>query len=299
MTTQRPSPVLVGVDGSPESLAALRWAARMASDSGRRMVVVNAWQRGRPMVENPGASPETIEQAYRDALAELVRSELTAVAVEVDTDVAVLRGDPTDALLDHAARSGASLVVVGACGSGGAARAILGSVSSHLTSCPVITVAVIPTQVAAPQSALDSPYLVGVDGSDGSSRAVRWAAAAARDSGREVVAVHAQEVLVADPTGAQFRALSDEAASRVQNEWCAPLIDAGVPHRVMIESGEASDALRRVATEVQPVAVVVGSRGRGPISQRLLGSVTHRLLRVLDSPVVVVPSPRDCPIWEP
>jgi nucleotide-binding universal stress UspA family protein len=263
------------------------------------MVVVNAWQHGRPMVENPGASPETIEQSYTAALAELVRSELAHMAIEVDTDVAVLRGDPTDALLDHAARSGASLVVVGACGSGGAARAILGSVSSHLTSCPITTIAVIPSQVGSSGAALDAPYVVGVDGSDGSSRAMRWAATAARDSGREVVAVHALELPVADPSGAQFQALSTEAATRVQSEWCAPLIDAGVPHRVVVESGAASEVLRRVATEEQPVAVVVGSRGRGPISQRVLGSVTHRLLRVLDLPVVVVPSPRDCPIWGP
>jgi nucleotide-binding universal stress UspA family protein len=304
MTTERTPAVLVGVDGSPESLAALRWAALHASACGRRLVVANAWQRGRPMVENPGSSPETIERAYTDALADLVGGELAALALEIDTDVTVLRGDPADALLEHAVRSGASLVVVGACGAGGATRALLGSVSSHLTSCPVRTVAVVPTRVDAPSGAPDvaagvAPYVVGLDGSDGSSRAVRWALSAARSEGREVVAVHVVELPIADPTPAQAQALSDEAMARARTEWCAPLVEAGVSHRVVIESGSADEALRRVAARLHPAAVVVGSRGRGPISQRLLGSVTHRLLRELDVPVVVVPSSRDCPIWQP
>lgn len=251
------------------------------------------------MAERPGSSPEVVERSYTDALAEMVRSQLTDVDVELEADVAVLRGDAADAILDHAARLGASLVVVGARGSGGATRAILGSVSSHLTSCPIRTIAVIPAQDGSSVGALDAPLVVGIDGSDGSSRAVRWAADTARHSGREVVVVHVVEFPIADPTEAQMRALTEESSTRARREWCAPLIEAGVPHRVVIESGSASDALRRVATEVRPSAVVVGSRGRGPISQRLLGSVTHRLLRVLESPVVVVPSSRDCPIWQP
>jgi nucleotide-binding universal stress UspA family protein len=295
MTTQWAPPVLVGVDGSPESLAALRWAAQLAGSAGRRLIVVNAWQRGRPMVENPGASPETIEQSYTDALAELVDTELSRLGVGVDTDVSVARGDPADALLDRAARDDASLVVVGACGSGGATRALLGSVSSHLTSCPTRTVAVVPAHAESP----GGPYVVGVDGSDGSSRAVRWAASAARLSGREVIAVHVLEVPLADPSPAQVKALTDEAAERARTEWCAPLVGAGVAHRVVIERGDAGEALRRVAVQVRPGAVVAGSRGRGPLSQRLLGSVTHRLLRELDTPVVVVPAPRDCPVWVP
>lgn len=295
MTTQWAAPVLVGVDGSPESIAALRWAAQIAGPAGRRLIVVNAWQRGRPMVENPGASPETIEQSYTDALVELVEAELARLALDVDTDVCVARGDPADALLDRAAREKASLVVVGACGSGGATRALLGSVSRHLTSCPTRTVAVVPARTETPEG----PYLVGVDGSDGASRAVRWAASAARLSGREVIAVHVLEVPLPDPSPAQVQALTDEAAERARSEWCAPLTAAGVAHRVVIERGDPSDALRRVAAQVLPSAVVAGSRGRGPLSQRLLGSVTHRLLRELDTPVVVVPSPRDCPVWSP
>lgn len=295
MTAQWAAPVLVGVDGSPESLAALRWAARIAAPAQRRMVVVNAWQRGRPLVDNPGMSPETVEQSYTDALVELVRSELTRLDLHVDTDVSVARGDPVDALLDRASRDGASLVAVGACGTGGATRALLGSVSGHLTSCPTRTVAVVPAQ----DQSSDAPFLVCVDGSDGSSRAVRWAASVARSTGREVVAVHVLEMPIADPGPSQVQALTDEATERARHEWCAPLAMADVAHRVVIERGDAGDAITRVATAVQPAAVVAGSRGRGPISQRLLGSVTHRLLRELDTPVVVVPSPRDCPIWVP
>jgi len=84
---------------------------------------------------------------------------------------------------------------------------------------------------------------------------------------------------------------------RLEEEWCAPLRAAGAQHRAVVTSGPAALALIRAADDVRPAAIVLGSRGLGALSRRLLGSVTDRLLRESAWPTVVIPSPRDCVVW--
>jgi nucleotide-binding universal stress UspA family protein len=190
------------------------------------------------------------------------------------------------------------MIVVGARGAGGALRSLLGSVSRELTGCPAHVVAVVPpderTDDAGPR-----PILVGVDGSDGSARALRWAADAAARAGVDVVAVHAFTSPIPDPVRAEVTSLVRERRERLEEEWCAPLRAVDVPYRAVLEEGDARDVIRRVADEVRPICGVVGSRGLGAFSARLLGSVTHHLARELAWPVVIVPSARDRAIWPP
>jgi nucleotide-binding universal stress UspA family protein len=54
-------------------------------------------------------------------------------------------------------------------------------------------------------------------------------------------------------------------------------------------AGGAAHAIADAAKEAGADLIVVGTRGQGPISGLLLGSVTHRLLHVAPSPVLAVP----------
>jgi nucleotide-binding universal stress UspA family protein len=146
-----PGTIVVGVDGSPASRAALRWAAEEARLRGARLVAVRAWSfvPPAPMAE-PGMVPMpaidyagTIE-AERDA----VESELDAVFAEafpegppVTVERMLVEGGAGDALEDAA--SDADLLVVGSRGRSGLAAALLGSVSKHVlqhAACPVVVV---------------------------------------------------------------------------------------------------------------------------------------------------------------
>lgn len=226
-----------------------------------------------------------MERLCRDALGE----------TGVDVACRALRGSAPGALLKEAERLGATLIVVGARGEGGARRVLLGSVTRGLTERPSEAVAIIPE--------LDGDafgrrsMVVGVDGSDGSARAVRWAAESAQRAGAEVVAVHAFEAPISDATRAEVRSLLAEARARVEEEWCAPLRHADVAHRAVVEPGRADLVVGRVADSVRPGCIVAGTRGLGPISQQVLGSVTHRLVRESEWPVVVIPAPADRPTW--
>lgn len=143
---------MVGVDGSPASQAALRWAADEGGYRDARLVAVYAWTfvPPAPMAE-PGMIPmpamdfpgqldaerAAAEEEFHAAVDAAFADEAPAVEVERK----LVEGDPADVLLREAAE--ADLLVVGSRGRGGIAAALLGSVSKHVVShaeCPVVVV---------------------------------------------------------------------------------------------------------------------------------------------------------------
>lgn len=290
------APVLVGMDGSPHSVAALQWADWFSTRTQHELHVVHAWQHGKsigPLADGP-ANTESLEERIEARLQEVVESTLGAGSRV--TRYAAVRGDSADALLKEASTQHAALIVVGTRGMGGALRVLLGSVARRLTEYPARPVAVVPDGTWGTDTE-GWALVVGADGSAGSSRAVRWAGEMARRGGGEVIVVHAFEPPLPDLPHEMERGAIDEARRRLDQEWCAPLREIGVAYRTVIERGDAPAVVRWAADETRPACVVAGSRGLSPFSQRVLGSVTHALLRELEWPTVVIPSPRDCVVW--
>ncbi|MFC7359834.1 universal stress protein [Nocardioides astragali] len=135
--------IVVGVDGSEESHAALEFACRRASLTNESVVALYAWKPGRINLDGRGQLPRQLAKrslAAEAALAEYVedlRAEHPTVALEMDT-IAVR---PALALTDMSAN--ASLVVTGSRGRSGFSSLLLGSVSHHVlhsARCPVAVV---------------------------------------------------------------------------------------------------------------------------------------------------------------
>ncbi|MEU9448851.1 universal stress protein [Streptomyces sp. NPDC048277] len=133
--------VVVGVDGSPASYAALRWGVRYAALVGGAVEAIAAWElQGLQNWSGPAVDMDIDEEEARQRM----RQELTDVlgadaAGSVDSHV--VHGNAADILLRAA--QGAEVVVVGSKGRGGFARALLGSVSQHVSQhapCPVVIV---------------------------------------------------------------------------------------------------------------------------------------------------------------
>ncbi|RPE37245.1 nucleotide-binding universal stress UspA family protein [Streptomyces sp. Ag109_O5-1] len=133
--------VVVGVDGSPASYAALRWAVRYAGLLGGSVEAIAAWElQGLQNWSGPAVDMDVDEDDARERM----RQELTDVlgpeaAGSVDSHV--VHGNAADILLRAA--QGAEVVVVGSKGRGGFTRALLGSVSQHVSQhapCPVVIV---------------------------------------------------------------------------------------------------------------------------------------------------------------
>jgi nucleotide-binding universal stress UspA family protein len=134
--------IVAGVDGSPSSLAALRWAVEQARLTGGTVDAVIAWQF--PATGNFGWAPVSaiddldFEEIAKHTLDGAVGS-IGEQAAGVPIRQVVIQGLPAQVLLDAA--GDADLLVVGSRGHGGFADALLGSVSQHCVhhaTCPVV-----------------------------------------------------------------------------------------------------------------------------------------------------------------
>jgi nucleotide-binding universal stress UspA family protein len=137
--------IVVGVDGSPISLAALRWALDEGELRHRGVHVVLSWAMPPILGMSPVVLPseEDIESGARSELDEILKSQHGLESRSADSPVtsAVMRGNPALMLLEAAEE--ASLLVVGTRGHGGFAGLLLGSVSQQCAAharCAVVIV---------------------------------------------------------------------------------------------------------------------------------------------------------------
>ncbi|MFB7172849.1 universal stress protein [Streptomyces sp. NPDC056254] len=132
--------IVVGVDGSPSSQAALRWAVRYAGLVGGRVEAVTAWDLpGAGTWSAPAVDADFDEEEAERRLVEEVRTVLGEGASQVHQRL--VRGNPAEVLVEQG--QGADLIVVGSRGHGGFRRALLGSVSQQVAQhavCPVTIV---------------------------------------------------------------------------------------------------------------------------------------------------------------
>jgi nucleotide-binding universal stress UspA family protein len=130
--------IVVGVDGSPHSRAALKWALREAECHSGEVTALFSWQV--PFLSFPGAfDKEDLEEASKSFLVETVGETAPAPAVKLRTVVA--EGDPTESLIK--ASQEANLLVLGIRGRSPFAGLLLGSVSQGAAgsaACPVVLV---------------------------------------------------------------------------------------------------------------------------------------------------------------
>lgn len=141
-------PVVVGVDDSPGSDAAVRFAADTAAVAGAPLLIVTAYQTICSQVRTEGrgvrAAGRSLSEAARHGAEQAIEAAENAARhrrPRLDVTHRIVNGPVTSALTS--ASSGAGLLVVGARGGGGFSRLMLGSVSHgviHGAPCPVAVV---------------------------------------------------------------------------------------------------------------------------------------------------------------
>ncbi|HLU28824.1 MAG TPA: universal stress protein [Glycomyces sp.] len=132
--------------------------------------------------------------------------------------------------------------------------------------------------------------VVGIDGSETSLRALRWAVRYAEKTGAAIEALHAWQIPTAYGTpvavlpGEDFRAAAEQALHRsVESQLggrtdlaVEEVAEMGYPPKVLVDRSAEADLL------------VVGSRGRGALRGTLLGSVSLHCVSHAACPVVTV-----------
>jgi nucleotide-binding universal stress UspA family protein len=139
--------------------------------------------------------------------------------------------------------------------------------------------------------------VVGVDGSESSSRALAWAAGLGRALGAEVVVVHALGLIHRRPNGDTVASDTHRGEIRAELDelWCAPVRDADVPYRTELREGNPVTVLLETADASDASLIVVGSRGLGGFPGLQLGSTSAQVVQHARRPVVVVPDVPDIP----
>jgi len=138
--------VLIGIDDSPFSRAAIEHVKSLTWPAGTKFLVVSAAAPvfvGPGEAAAPGAIAELIEQQekFHRGLADRAVADLKSAGLTVTAKM--VPADPRGAIIDEAKRMSADLVVVGSHGRSGLTKLLLGSVATHVVThspCSVLVV---------------------------------------------------------------------------------------------------------------------------------------------------------------
>lgn len=311
--TNPTGPVLIAYDGSEASAEAIVRAAPLLAT--RRAQVVRVWdslaslllhtdiQRLTGMMRE--AAEEVDEEDANSSAAIAADGAELARKAGFEAEACALRGRPNiwPALLEHADKLDAPVIVVGSRGLGGVKSALYGSVSSGLLHHSHRPLLVVPP---CERPAGTGPVIVGFDGSDSARDAVE--AAGRLLAIRNVLVQTAWRLytpvaaggLAGAPVAVVTRAAAkidkelEARAARTAEEGAGLATAAGLDAEAgSVEANEAEWwTLIRRARERQAAGIVVGSRGRSAAGAALLGSVSSGLVHHAGVPVLVVPPSR-------
>jgi len=128
--------------------------------------------------------------------------------------------------------------------------------------------------------------VVGVDGSEDSIQAVAFAGRLAKETGACLTVVYVQHLPVVGPP--ELERNHRMAERRVARRVVKALMPLSVPWDLEVGGGDVAEEVQRVARERGADLIVVGTRGHGPVSRLLGGSVSTRVVHHADRPVLVV-----------
>ena len=282
--------VVVGVDGSPSSESALRWAVTESRRTRRPLHVVHAL--GTELMLSDKQQLGTKEApASSDPVLTAAIDLVHRTAPELTTTAHSVTGFAATTLIEASKIAGT--VVVGSHGRNSVPTALLGSVSQqvaiHSSS------AVVVVRENGIRGAGSGSVVVGVDGSEASQPALAYAFAYAASTGSSLTAVHTwwwepmEGLSLDEPWARDWTQIARQEEALVAESlagWSEKYPD--VPVRRYVVRGDPVAEL--LGQSHGASLLVVGSRGRGGFIGLVLGSVSRRILKRATCSVAIVRS---------
>ena len=282
--------IIVGVDGSPASNAAVCWAAH---DAVMRRTPLTLMHLADPAAPTWSQAPlldefaDWQEAEGRSILANALKiaHEAAGDTVRIPIDSQFMSSAPVPKLVDLSKE--AKLIVVGNSGRGALARGLFGSVSSGLVRHAHCPVAVIRDEAPLTPHPTQAPVLVGIDGSTASKLATSIAFEEASRRHVDLIALHAwSDREIFELPGVDWsvvKAEEERLLAEVLTGWQERYPDVTVhkllvcdrPARALVETSESAQL------------VVVGSHGRNALTRMLFGSVSNAVVQSVRTPVIV------------
>lgn len=302
--------VVVGVDGSDQSICALVWAAKEAERRRSPLHVVTAYTVPIFAASSMDAGYTTMDDAIiREGAQAVLDKALERISgYNIEVFPRVETGDASAVLLELSEE--ADLMVVGSRGRGGFVGRLLGSVSSALPAhakCPTVVVplrtagrlpeaGVRPPSGAPTVQTVEDVVVVGVDGSEQGRAASLVAAEEAKHRGLPLQILCAlppfSGSLAWVPAPMDLEALHEELAEQLRagQAWLQSHFP-DVQMSVQLLDGAPAEIMIDRTADVE--LLVMGTRGRGGFAGMLMGSTSQSVLHHAKGPVMVVPDHED------
>ena len=274
--------IIIGVDGSEQSRAALSWGLKRATERGADIELLHVADDSF-LSESVAFLSEAQEASQQMLEAECQYAKNLGFTGQISGTAVV--GHPIAELEEASKR--ADLLVLGAHSGSRLAGSFFGTRAVKVAAVANCPVAVIP--LAEPPAG--AGIVVGVDGSEAAQHAIAYAAEESSRRGVSLTAVYAWmppltpglEYLWSEELVDSQRTAAEEAiaigtaglAERYPDLELKREIVQSPPVAALVQSAENAELL------------VVGSRGRGGISRLLLGSVSHGVLQALPCPTII------------
>jgi nucleotide-binding universal stress UspA family protein len=269
--------VAVGIDDSPQALAAARYAVRAADFRGLDVLMIHAYELPPLDVPTEQAILDACDQSARKLMADVAAQLIVPGRMRIET---VVQPDSPVVLLDRISRT-VPLLVVGQDHLGWGDRLRFGAVAAHVgqkAHCPVV---VVPGGWQAPQTSERHPVVVALDEDTPADAVLSIAFQEAEYLHTGVVVLHASPYRSGRPSeaAAEEASLTEQVAG-----WKEDHPDVSV--QALVVSGDADANL--IKWSHLAAVLVLGRRKRHGWSHW-----THAVLRAVvkqtHSPLIVVP----------
>lgn len=284
--------LVIGFDGSPAGRDAIAFGRRLALATGARPTVLHVRPHAAPAEDMPVAGADT---TWRAAVGQVLDEARTRLADLPDVAYqGVVEHSAAQALRSAAETGGASLLVLGSTHRSGLGRIAPGTTADRVLHAAPCAVAVAPPGYAE-RAGVGAFGLVAaaVDGGEESDRVARLAGRIARSAGATLRIVHVIDQH--SPAGPLYTggvgdasladSLREHATETLERATAAAGDGVRIERRVY--EGHAAEQLILRSNEFD--LLVVGSRGQGAVRRVVPGSVSAKVVRQAECPVLVLP----------
>jgi nucleotide-binding universal stress UspA family protein len=276
--------LLVGYDGSEGGRDALELARVLGSVEESSALIVAVMPYAPLPIGFTELERDAAEQA--EPLLDEARERLDGLEVETR---AFGGGSPAGVITDMAEAGGADAIVLGSPHRGAIGRALIGSVAEGVLHGAPCAAVVAPRGYTGSGHPPFATIAVAYDGTPEAKAALARARALAEESRAALRLLTVVAPPIALPGAAGYTPVNPPDPDKVISEGVAAAGDA-VPVAGQRLDGPPAQALAE-ACEDGVDLLVAGSRGYGPMTRLLLGSVSSRLVVIAPCPVLVVPRP--------
>lgn len=285
-----PMKLICGIDTTKPDPAPAEFATVLGRDLGAELTLAHFVPAAAAFPRGNGTSAQAMHSAVTRAMGEQVGDSVALG--RGDATGLVESGDPAEGLVALADEEPDSMIVVGSRRRGAASATLLGSVSREIVlraGCPVI---VVPGRTDEAEPAGDEEIetiVIGYDGGEEALVALRCAAAIADRLGARLVVAQAPVPEVGYLPGVGTASLNVALAKSGPPRGLDAIerLPWDVPVDFVRVDGPPEQAIAELAARAHAGLIAVGSRGRGPLGELLLGSTSATLARTVARPVMI------------